>query len=212
MSPHQPGDFASLHLGVVISEVDPEQRGRVQVSLIAIGASLWASVVVPAAGRGYGVSMVPRIGEMVVLGFVDPEHPLVLGSVWSGDASSPLGAAEQARRYLIRSPAGVQVVIDDEGPSLELSTPGGVRIRLDDAAGGAVTVQIAGQEVVATPGGVTVRSSGTIEVEGTMIKLSAGMVQVEAGLSRFSGVVQADTVITNAVVSSSYTPGAGNIW
>jgi hypothetical protein len=31
-------------------------------------------------------------------------------------------------------------------------------------------------------------------------------------LSRFSGVVQADTVITNTVISSVYTPGAGNIW
>jgi hypothetical protein len=28
----------------------------------------------------------------------------------------------------------------------------------------------------------------------------------------FSGVVQAQTVITNSVVSASYTPGAGNIW
>jgi len=25
-------------------------------------------------------------------------------------------------------------------------------------------------------------------------------------------VVKADTVITNSVVSASYTPGAGNIW
>ena len=42
--------------------------------------------------------------------------------------------------------------------------------------------------------------------------LAAGMVQVDAGLSKFSGVVQCDTLISNAVVSSSYTPGAGNIW
>ena len=38
------------------------------------------------------------------------------------------------------------------------------------------------------------------------------MVTVNAGLSKFSGVVQADTVISNSVISSSYTPGAGNIW
>jgi hypothetical protein len=31
-------------------------------------------------------------------------------------------------------------------------------------------------------------------------------------MSSFSGVVQADTVISNSVVSASYTPGAGNIW
>jgi uncharacterized protein involved in type VI secretion and phage assembly len=212
MSPHQPGDFSSLHLGWVIDDVDPEQRGRVQVSLAAIGTSLWASVVVPAAGHGFGVSMIPRIGDMVVLGFIDPEHPLVLGSVWSGNASSPLSGTQQARRYLIRSPAGVQIEIDDDGPSIELSTPGGARVRLDDAAGGSITAELGGQTVTAGPSGITVRSSGTVEIEASMIKLSAGMVQVEAGISRFSGVVQADTVITNAVISSSYTPGAGNIW
>jgi len=35
---------------------------------------------------------------------------------------------------------------------------------------------------------------------------------VDAGMSKFSGVVQADTVITNTIVASTYTPGAGNIW
>ena len=44
------------------------------------------------------------------------------------------------------------------------------------------------------------------------IDREAHTVTVNAGMSKFSGVVQADTVISNAVVSSSYTPGAGNIW
>jgi hypothetical protein len=34
----------------------------------------------------------------------------------------------------------------------------------------------------------------------------------KAGMSKFSGVVQCDTLVTNSVVASSYTPGAGNIW
>jgi hypothetical protein len=38
------------------------------------------------------------------------------------------------------------------------------------------------------------------------------MVKVDAGMSKFSGVVKADTVICNSIISSSYTPGAGNIW
>jgi hypothetical protein len=44
------------------------------------------------------------------------------------------------------------------------------------------------------------------------MEVSAGMVTVNAGMSKFSGVVQCDTLITNAVISTSYTPGAGNIW
>ena len=41
---------------------------------------------------------------------------------------------------------------------------------------------------------------------------SAGMVNVEAGMSKFSGVVKCDTLIATTVVATSYTPGAGNIW
>ena len=36
--------------------------------------------------------------------------------------------------------------------------------------------------------------------------------EVDAGMSKFSGVVKCDTLITNSVVAASYTPGAGNIW
>jgi len=38
------------------------------------------------------------------------------------------------------------------------------------------------------------------------------MLRVSAGMADFSGTVKAATVITNSVVSTSYTPGAGNIW
>jgi len=38
------------------------------------------------------------------------------------------------------------------------------------------------------------------------------MLEVDAGMSKFSGVVQCDTLIATSVVASSYTPGAGNVW
>jgi hypothetical protein len=37
------------------------------------------------------------------------------------------------------------------------------------------------------------------------------MVQVAAGLAKFSGRVQCDTLIADSVIPASYTPGAGNI-
>jgi len=57
-----------------------------------------------------------------------------------------------------------------------------------------------------------VNASAKVTINGSLVEISAGMVTVNAGMSRFSGVVQADTVISNSVVSASYTPGAGNIW
>jgi hypothetical protein len=44
------------------------------------------------------------------------------------------------------------------------------------------------------------------------MEANAGMANVNAGMSKFSGVVKCDTIIANSVVGSSYTPGAGNIW
>ena len=35
---------------------------------------------------------------------------------------------------------------------------------------------------------------------------------MNAGLARFSGVLQCDTLVANSVIATSYSPGAGNIW
>jgi hypothetical protein len=60
--------------------------------------------------------------------------------------------------------------------------------------------------------GVTLTCAAKVTVSASTAEISAGMLTVNAGMSKFSGVVQADTVITNSVVSASYTPGAGNVW
>ena len=61
--------------------------------------------------------------------------------------------------------------------------------------------------------GITITASAKVTINaGGICEISAGTLNVSAGLSRFSGVVQADTVISNSVISASYTPGAGNIW
>jgi len=60
--------------------------------------------------------------------------------------------------------------------------------------------------------GITVNASAKVTLTASQVEVSASMVTVNAGMSKFSGVVQADTVICNSIVSASYTPGAGNIW
>src|SRR5947208_611615 len=60
--------------------------------------------------------------------------------------------------------------------------------------------------------GITMNASAKVTISASLLEISAGAVTVNAGFSRFNGVVQADTVISTSVVSSSYTPGAWNIW
>lgn len=68
------------------------------------------------------------------------------------------------------------------------------------------------------PGAVTlgdqalsISTSGPVTVHAGEVLVCADRLTVNAAISHFNGVVQADTILTNSVVSASYTPGAGNI-
>jgi hypothetical protein len=218
---HAPGELHALHLGRVVENRDPDGRGRVQVLLVSLGVEVWASVATPSAGSGYGDSCLPRREEIVVVAFIAPELPLVLGSLWSGAGSAPTEADPVDDVYLLRTPAGLVVELDDgDGPSLTLRTPAGYSIAITDGDGGEIAITRGGQTVTLTPaeiriessGPVSIQAGGSVDVQASAVNVSAGMVKVDAGMSKFSGVVQADTVIANAVVGTSYTPGAGNIW
>ena len=77
--------------------------------------------------------------------------------------------------------------------------PGSVRI--EDSNGNSVTLESSG---------VTVNASAKVTINASTVDVNAGLVTVDAGMSRFSGVVQCDTLISNSVISASYSPGAGN--
>jgi hypothetical protein len=92
---------------------------------------------------------------------------------------------------------------DNDGISVTLETPGGQRLVLQDAPGSVRVEDGNGNSVTLSAAGVTVNASAKLTVAATIVEINAGM-------SRFSGVVQCDTLIANSVVSASYTPGAGN--
>ncbi len=75
------------------------------------------------------------------------------------------------------------------------------------------TVQQLGQVItISSSGHVTIQTAQNMNLVASTLEISAANVKVQAGLSGFHGVLKADTMITNTVVSSAYTPGAGNIW
>ena len=108
----------------------------------------------------------------------------------------------------------MKVTLDDQDgqEKLQLETPGGQKITLKDGPGAIEVIDSNGNSVKLEASGITVTASAKVTVNASQVAISAGMVTVDAGMSKFSGVVQADTVITNSVISASYTPGAGNIW
>src|SRR2546429_2567901 len=123
------------------------------------------------------------------------------------------GAGNNYKKVL-RSRTGVKVTLDDQDgqEKLILETPGGQKMTMKDGPGAVEIVDSNGNSVKLETSGITVTASAKVTINATLVQVSASMVTVDAAMSKFSGIVQADTVITNSVVSASYTPGAGNIW
>jgi len=61
-------------------------------------------------------------------------------------------------------------------------------------------------------GHVTITAASSLKIIAPVTDVNAGTLNVQSGMSGFHGVLKADTVISNNMVASSYSPGAGNIW
>lgn len=212
MNAHAASNLNSLQLGQVTDNADPDNRGRIKVRLIATPMEVWASVIAPSAGANYGASFIPRLDEIVVLAFITPELPMVLGSVWSGGGSRPHNADPQEQHYVVRTPEASVLDFDDSGPKVKLTTRSGYHITIDESSGGEITVERGEQSVKLSSSGIDIRTSGSVNVDASTVTVNSSTVTVNASMSRFSGVVQCDTVIATSVVGTTYTPGAGNIW
>ena len=97
-----------------------------------------------------------------------------------------------------------------EHASEVIRTRGGLEIRLDDATGRVAVSTPDGASITLEHGKVVIQGSSVVEIEASAIKATASQVSVAAGVARFDGVVQCDTLVANSVVAASYTPGAGN--
>jgi len=219
-----PGWMHAGYLARVVSLDDPDTLNRVQVKLIAFAdvdkqdAPLWARVVAPFAGSDRGVFFLPDVDDEVLVVFMngDARFPLVLGGLWNGNAASPAdiesGGVNRYKR--IKSKNGIVITMDDQSgqETLKLETPGGQKVTLQDGPGSIVVEDSNGNSVKLESAGITVTASAKVTVQASEVDVSAGMVKVDAAMSQFSGMVKCDVLQTNSVISSSYTPGAGNIW
>jgi uncharacterized protein involved in type VI secretion and phage assembly len=215
-----------IQLAKVTSVNDPEGLNRVEIRLLSHSGSprqegtLWARVAVPCAGSNKGAFFIPDVDDEVLISFIngDSRYPVVMGSLWNGNDPAPEtlgGSGNAVDRWTLVGKAGTRIAIEEETPSsatIKFTTPNGTSGELTDAGGGKIEIKTAGTTVTINTQGVTVDTPLTVKIQATQVNVSAAQVQVDAPISMFSGVVHAQTVITNSVVSASYTPGAGNIW
>ena len=216
-----PGVYPAL----VTDIVDPDGQGRVKVSLPwspdggGGGYQAWARLATLAGGPNRGSWFVPEHGDEVLVAFEagDPRRPYVLGGLWNGsdtppqsmdgagnnykkvlqDAQRGHGHARRHRRQRAADARDAGRPEDDARRRPGLDHAPGRQRQLDQAR---------------LQRGHASQPAAKLTVNAATAEVSAATLTVNAGMSTFSGVVQADTVITNSVVSTSYTPGAGNIW
>jgi uncharacterized protein involved in type VI secretion and phage assembly len=215
---HGPSRLYGVYPGTVLNVADPDGQGRVQVQITAspdTGGekfSVWARVATMMAGPQRGTWFIPAIADEVLVSFHagDVRRPYVVGALWNGQDSPPESMDGSGNNYIksITTASGHKLKFDDTtgATKITLTTQQGFELVLDEGSGQVTLQSPRGGSVVIDPTG-NVNITGSAEVT-----IAAGQLNVNAAMSQFSGIIQCNTIIADAVVGTSYTPGAGNIW
>ena len=204
-----------LYPAIVLDLVDPNGQGRIQVKFPSFGAdgehvTAWATLLTPYADDGHGLEILPEKDTQVVVAFEagDPARPYIVGACWNGKAKLPEAAQAPNNLRVWKTRSGSQLQFDDSqgAAKVTVSMESGHELVMDEAAREVRLKHSNGCEIVMNIAGqVTITANSTVEVNATAVNLHAPTVMCD-------GLVQCQTLIASSVVSSSYTPGAGNIW
>jgi uncharacterized protein involved in type VI secretion and phage assembly len=219
------GRWYGVYPALVRDIRDPDNLGRVRVALPwspdAAGDGsyeVWARLTTLAAGNGRGTWWVPDVDDEVLVAFEggDVRRPYVIGCLWNGADKPPetMDGAGNNSLKVFHSRTGNKLTFDDtDGQStITLETPGGRKLSLKDGPGVVEINDGQGNSLKMEASGITLTATSLTINAGSKMDVTAGLVNVNSGMSKFSGVVKSDTNITNSTISASYTPGAGNIW
>jgi uncharacterized protein involved in type VI secretion and phage assembly len=158
--------FYGKYRGVVINNVDPEQKGRIQVEVsdpLGVTPTTWAWPAVPLAGIQSGVYVVPTLGSGVWVEFEhgDRDKPIWSGCWWGSAGEVPTLAL-----------AGIPAT-----PNIVLQTPGQNTLVLSDVPAVGITLKTKlGAMIVINDAGILL-SNG----KGATIMLASNAVTVNAG-------------------------------
>ncbi|MCS0614690.1 type VI secretion system tip protein VgrG [Massilia kyonggiensis] len=132
--PRMPGPQTATVVGPKGSEIHTDKYGRIKVQFHwdRYGrrderSSCWIRVSQPWAGRGWGTISVPRIGQEVIIDYLegDPDRPVCTGRLFNADQPVPYGLPDGAHMMGFKSrstPGGggfcEMVIHDSKGKEL----------------------------------------------------------------------------------------------
>lgn len=209
--------YFGVYPAIVTDIVDPDSIGRIEVRFPWLGEEgdadvrAWATLVSPYADDDQGLQVLPEVDSQVIVAFEagNLRRPYIVGATWNGQEAPPseAEAANNIRTFKTRS--GSELEFDDtEGASkITLKMASGHKLEMDDG-GSTITLSHSSGHVI------TFAASGAIEIQAnSSIDMTASVLNVHAPVANFDGIINCTTMVASAaVVSPSYTPGAGNVW
>jgi Rhs element Vgr protein len=179
-----PERLPGVAIALVDDNDDPDDMGRVRLRFPWMGedaVSFWARVAMPGAGKDYGMVWIPQVGDEVLVAFEhgDPSHPFVIGALWNGTDTPPLGDslfdAGKVKRSGFVSRSGHKLVFfDDSGDSgiALISSNNKFRISLNETKS-QIHVYFDGKLLLEGTGDVEVKTQGNFKVDASGVEIKA---------------------------------------
>ena len=163
--------LAETQMATVLSNADPQGKGRVRVRMNWQTDGMqtgWVRVMTPDGGSSSDVKsnrgfvFIPEVGDQVLLGFRhgDPARPYILGSLFNGVTGSGGFAANHKKSLTTRS--GSTVTFDDTAHTILLQTTRANKIFIDEL-NGTITISSA-EEVNVNTKNVNINASENMNV------------------------------------------------
>lgn len=172
------GAQTAIVTGPAREEIWVDQHGRVRVrfhwdrSRAGEPSSCWIRVAQAWAGAGFGCSFSPRVGDEVVVEFLDgdPDRPIIVGRVYNGANVAPCLLPENQTQSVIRSASSPgslseysEIRFEDrsgkEGLFLQAQRDMSVRVKRSRSAtvGGSDALAVGGNQNVRINGNASLR-------------------------------------------------------
>lgn len=159
-----------LQTGVVKKVAkDPGGEYRVFVNLPILqdnSKGVWARLGTFYGSNKIGALFFPEVNDEVIVGFMneDPRYAVILGSVYGKKLPPPYPPDEQNNQKALVTRSKLEINFNDKDKVLEIKTPGGHSIKLDDKSG-AVSIKDSNKNTVSlSKGGIALDSGSNIKI------------------------------------------------
>ena len=141
------------------------------------------------------------------------ERPDVASSLaYDLGGSIPGTFAGDARLSMRASAAPILTTLQRQAGNRAVVERLGIQRTPDEAPDG-----VPGADVAPAPTGDATATGdgaggGNQVITGDTVEINASSIVLNAAQTRVNGLLQSDTLVTDTVIASTYTPGAGNVW